>query len=100
MQNSKPPVIEETKSHASNVSTVIDQSDSELVHSIPPEQKTHIEESQSNDDMNKMQKGFPQLAYFGQMHGTYLFAQSEEGEKTFAAELAFACLLWSSFIVK
>ena len=22
---------------------------------------------------------FPQLAYFGQMHGTYLFAQSEEG---------------------
>ena len=49
------------------------------MQSIPPEQKTHIEESQSNDDMNKMQKGFPQLAYFGQMHGTYLFAQSEEG---------------------
>lgn len=79
LQNSKPPVTEETKSHASNVSTVIDQSDSELVHSILPEQKTHIEDSQSNDDMNKMQKGFPQLAYFGQMHGTYLFAQSEEG---------------------
>lgn len=28
------------------------------------------------------------------------FAQSAEEEETFAAELAFACLLWSSFIVK
>jgi hypothetical protein len=28
------------------------------------------------------------------------FAQSAEGEETFADELAFACLLWSSFIVK
>ncbi|MGX6961883.1 DNA mismatch repair endonuclease MutL [Vagococcus xieshaowenii] len=26
-----------------------------------------------------VQQAFPQLEYFGQMHGTYLFAQSEEG---------------------
>ena len=26
--------------------------------------------------------------------------ESAEGEETFAAELTFACLLWSSFIVK
>lgn len=34
--------------------------------------------SVDNDHVEK-EKGFPELEYFGQMHGTYLFAQNEQG---------------------
>lgn len=42
------------------------------------EQKSDEIKSQESSDQT-YQKQFPELEYFGQMHGTYLFAQNEEG---------------------
>lgn len=38
-----------------------------------------IEETVNNESVEAPKSSFPALEYFGQMHGTYLFAQSNEG---------------------
>ncbi|MDC7952343.1 DNA mismatch repair endonuclease MutL [Liquorilactobacillus mali] len=40
---------------------------------------THFPVNQADLDEQKTKKRFPDLVYIGQMHGTYLFAQSDDG---------------------
>ena len=56
---------------------------------IPPKHLTNQHQALSNNELMHLaqqlsneapaKKSFPYLEYFGQMHGTYLFAQSDEG---------------------
>lgn len=53
-------------------------------HSVPiveeqVEQEVTIEDRVEDASEESSKESFPQLEYFGQMHGTYLFAQSDEG---------------------
>lgn len=45
----------------------------------PPVEETWVIEEAGEQDQEVKEKAFPALEYFGQMHGTYLFSQNEEG---------------------
>ncbi|MFC4710982.1 DNA mismatch repair endonuclease MutL [Enterococcus eurekensis] len=70
-QEVPPPTVFEEPNEKSN--------DSAQVDNFVDNSSYIIEETENNPSEEVIKSSFPALEYFGQMHGTYLFAQSNEG---------------------
>lgn len=70
-QEVPPPTVFEEPHEKSNNSAQVDN--------FVDNSSYIIEETENNPSEEVIKSSFPALEYFGQMHGTYLFAQSNEG---------------------
>lgn len=72
-------VKEETPSLSFNSGSFFEEDESNLSHSHNEESPLVTAKKRMKQTEEKQVTPFPDLEYFGQMHGTYLFAQNQQG---------------------
>lgn len=72
-------VKEETPSRSFNSGSFFEEDESNLSHPHNEESPLVTAKKRMKQTEEKQVTPFPELEYFGQMHGTYLFAQNQQG---------------------